>query len=269
MKSQLAKTEIFVNECSLHAQFQNATEFEAAIINFIALINEIKAKNNFHADFYRGNIFINFQAVKNQVFQRTFSELKQASQLRFKRLLKDDLKDWQNQKKHKINDDYVLIDTSENITNTSIAEAAERKLQQNETVFLLVNFINSNFKTSHQKYLLCQVIAVSKNQQPHIELDCLNNTAAFEQWVKDKLYQLSFLDKNPQRFTKTNKISILNTVIYIEDKTKYYWYFDNYHNTHFEVFNKLEIHLGEANLDGILDPNKADKKKNYKLFGKK
>jgi len=263
VKTQPLKTDIFVNECSLQAQFQSISEFETAIINFIALIEEIKAKNNFNADFYRGNIFINVQAIKNQVFQKNFNELKQASQTKFKRLLTTGLKDWQKQSLHQSTDNYTLVETKEDITNTSIAEVSERKLQRNEIVFLLVNFTNSNFKKSHPKYQLCQIIPVSKNQKHNIELDCLDNKDAFEQWVQDKLDFRSLLERENQRYTKTTH-EFQGKIVYKEIKTGYFWYLDNLHKNHFEVFDNQGRHLGEADLQGSIDTNKADKSKKYK-----
>jgi hypothetical protein len=264
MKTQPLMTEIFINEFSLQAQFQSISEFETAIVNFIALIDEIKAKNNFNGDFYRGNIFINFQAIKNENFQKTFNQLKQADKVRFKNLLTKGFKDWQNQQLHQMNDNYILIGTLQNITNTSIAEVTERKIQNSDIAFLLINFVNSTFNVCHKKYSLCQIIAVSKNGQTPIELDCLDNKDAFEQWVQDKLDTRNFLEKNPERFQKTQE-TFQGASIYIESKIHKYWYLDNLHKNHFEVFNKEGNHLGEANLNGEIDTNKCDDKKKLKI----
>ena len=49
--------------------------------------------------------------------------------------------------------------------------------------------------------------------------------------------------------------------VYREKRTNYYWYWDNFHNYHYEVFDSKGKHLGEANLDGELDTSKKDKPK--------
>lgn len=49
--------------------------------------------------------------------------------------------------------------------------------------------------------------------------------------------------------------------VYREKSTNHYWYWDNFHNYHYEVFDSKGKHLGEANLDGELDTSKNDKTK--------
>jgi hypothetical protein len=52
--------------------------------------------------------------------------------------------------------------------------------------------------------------------------------------------------------------------IYVETATRNYWYYDYFHREnkkHYEVFNQEGIHLGEANINGVLDLRKAKEKK--------
>lgn len=263
MKGRAITAEIFINECSLQAQFQTTNEFELAILGISSLIEVIKTKNNLELEFYRGNIFIGFEAIKNQTFQKTFNQLNKDTQLKFKRLLTDNLKNWQNDNEriHQSTDNYILVETSQSVTNTSVAEITERKLQKSEIAFLLVNFSCSEFTNTHPNFSLCQLITVIKNQtEPSVNLDCLDNKAAFEQWVQDKLDFRNFLERNTNRFNKTSK-DVQGQSVYSEIETGNSWYLDNLHKNHFEVFNKQGEHLGEADLEGNLNKKKADKNK--------
>ena len=58
-------------------------------------------------------------------------------------------------------------------------------------------------------------------------------------------------------FEKTNKRE-QGQSIYKELNTGYYWYLDNLHKDHYEVFDKNCNHIGEASMEGILDRNKAE-----------
>lgn len=57
-------------------------------------------------------------------------------------------------------------------------------------------------------------------------------------------------------------MSVQGATVYKEKSTGYYWYLDNFHKTHYEVFDKTgKKHIGEANLDGKIDFSRADSKK--------
>jgi len=149
------------------------------------------------------------------------------------------------------------------VTDTSIAEIAERQLQQNEFAYLLVNFSASSFNASHPDFSLCQLIDVFKNQDTtKISVDCLDNKDAFEQWVQNKLDTRNFLERNADRFDKIKSV-VQGQSVYVECVTNNRWYLDNLHKDHFEVFNRQGEHLGEANLQGILDTTRKDSKKRF------
>ena len=73
----------------------------------------------------------------------------------------------------------------------------------------------------------------------------------------------SFSLKDKRRFQKCANIApVQGSSVYKEIATGYYWYKDNFHRTHYEVFDSFgKKHLGEASLDGIIDKGKADKGK--------
>jgi hypothetical protein len=70
--------------------------------------------------------------------------------------------------------------------------------------------------------------------------------------------------RSKSRFEITH-YKIQNRKVYKEKKTDHLWYVDNMHyggSAHLEVFDKTgKRHLGEANLYGIIDYNKADSTK--------
>lgn len=77
----------------------------------------------------------------------------------------------------------------------------------------------------------------------------------------------SFTLTDSQRFKKCNGINpIQGASVYQENKTGYYWYLDMLHKAHYEVFDKTgKKHLGEADLEGNLDTEKADKNKQLEV----
>jgi hypothetical protein len=62
--------------------------------------------------------------------------------------------------------------------------------------------------------------------------------------------EFSLLDRN--RFSKTKKIE-QGQCVYLETATNHYWYFDNLHKDHYEVFNRNKEHIGAANLQGEIN----------------
>lgn len=76
----------------------------------------------------------------------------------------------------------------------------------------------------------------------------------------------SFCLEDKKFFCKTNISPEQGQAVYKELKTGYYWYLDNFHKDHYEVFDKTgKIHLGEADMNGNLLPNSADKNKHIKI----
>jgi hypothetical protein len=45
------------------------------------------------------------------------------------------------------------------------------------------------------------------------------------------------------------------TNVFQEKATSYFWYIDNFHKDEFEVFDSDKVHLGVANIEGIIQPN--------------
>lgn len=79
----------------------------------------------------------------------------------------------------------------------------------------------------------------------------------------DSLPDIFELNGNPA-FKRTNMVYQGQTV-YQELRHNQYWYLDNLHKNHFEVFDATGKHLGEADLDGNVDSKKRSKNKHLEL----
>lgn len=154
-----------------------------------------------------------------------------------------------------------------NITGTEIVP-----LYNNDGLFHLVSRYTSD-KTDfvcidNKEYAKNQLIlfqdAIHKTEYPKelIKIPCCKDWDSLLLYLKDKGL-FSFSLKDTKRFQKCANINpVQGESVYKELATGYYWYLDNFHKTHYEVFDPLgKKHLGEASLDGIIDKKKADKDK--------
>lgn len=76
--------------------------------------------------------------------------------------------------------------------------------------------------------------------------------------LSENIFSFS-LDHNAD-FERT-KQNVQGKTVFKEKKRNRFWYLDNLHKNHYEVFDSKGIHLGEANLEGELDTTKKDKTK--------
>jgi hypothetical protein len=125
----------------------------------------------------------------------------------------------------------------------------------------------------HEKFSVTK-LQIIKNSTKSIDID---NLLAKQHYI-EVAYNRSQIDKceylkrkfefglitlleNEYLFAKTNKPHQQGQPVYQERKTNHYWYLDNIHKNHYEVFDSNGKHLGEANLNGVLNYNKRDKEK--------
>ncbi|MEN9446584.1 MAG: hypothetical protein RL728_1096, partial [Bacteroidota bacterium] len=80
------------------------------------------------------------------------------------------------------------------------------------------------------------------------------NLEFLEKWINN--FPVKFDLKNELKFKKT-QFHFQGQAIYSELSTNYYWYLDNFHKNEYEVFNKQNIHIGVADLNGKIDFQKA------------
>lgn len=272
--------EIFINELSLEGQYQTGEEFEQSILIFNNLIQDIKEKIKNNPTFYldQEKIMLYF-AIKKDQFAKSLNNLRDKNiKTVFVNTIynKNNPKDWRKEQKHSLQDEFKYF--QRDVTDTSLAEVAERKLQNKNSIYLVINFQNSSFKESHADIQACCLISVVKNSTFSIEIDGLDNQKGLHHWISLKLPFYSnnsiytprdnqtILD-DKKRFRKTSNI-FQGRNIYAELTTRTYWYIDNLHTgkaSHFEVFDKHGKHIGEANLNGDIDISKRDPNKKLKI----
>lgn len=283
--------EIFINEVSLEGQYLTEAEFKDAVKIFKSIFDllhqKIKEKTVYKEN---SNLFINYDAIRGSNFQQSLNKLKDKSfKIAFKNIVFNKLnpKEWRQEQVHSPDDffDYLTPEDCRDVKDTSLAEVAERQLQNSHITYLVINFTNSSFRVVHPDIKECCLISIIKNNnetQP-IDLDGIDHQLALDYWLESKL-KLSQVEydqssavpprdeqtilRNSQRFQKTtNRYD--GRAVYSEIATGRYWYVDNLHSgkaAHLEVFDKTgQLHLGEADLQGNIDESRCDNDKTLKI----
>ena len=280
--------EIFINEVSLEGQYLNEAEFRDAVKTFTAiflLINEkIQHKKLYKEESDRIKIY---EAIRDSQFHTSLNLLKDKSlKTAFINIVfnKSNPQEWRTEKLHSPEDLFDCLISDDNykdVSDTSLAEVTERKLQNPDSEYLLINFPNSSFRMAHPNIKNnCLITTIKNNDEINlICLDGIDSKLALECWLEHKLNlsQLEYSSDNKEpprdkqtilrdttKFKKTaNKCQ--GRVIYLESNTERYWYVDNFHEgeaAHLEVFDKTgKNHLGEADLDGNINYSKSDSDK--------
>jgi hypothetical protein len=253
--------EIFINELSLSGQYYDQKAFEEAIQEFMKIFTIVQSRQL--AAYKNDNVFLEKDAIKNEPFSSSFERISNR-QLKdaFRNIIFNKLnpKSWSRNQFHNIEDLFHCKTINDFVQNTSLAEVAERNIQDIDTVRILVNFTQSVF--AHLKTL--EVFKNDADEQFPIRLHCADNKSTFENYCPTIIEDLEAFLKTDS-FRPTARV-IKGARMYRNVRTNQYWYLDTFHKTHFEVFDDQEIHLGEADLNGILIPNTADKKKNGKIL---
>lgn len=253
--------EVFINELSLSGQYHNQTAFEQAILEFMRIFTVVQSRQ---LESYKNDgIFLEREAIKNEHFSSSFERISN-------RQLKDAFRDivfnklnpknWRDHQLHKTDDLFHCKTIDDFVEGSSIAEVAERNIQDAETPRILINFTQSLFA----ELTALEIFKNDINEERPIELYCADNKIAFERWCPPIIEELDGFLKNSDFFKRTS-YHVKGAVLYQNIHNSQYWYLDTLHKTHFEVFNAQQIHLGEATLIGNLIPNTADNNKNSKL----
>jgi len=146
------------------------------------------------------------------------------------------------------------------VTNSTLAEIAQRILSQTTDKYLLINIhqsirINRRFLPIFKD---CKHIA---DLPKFVHVEFVYDEKEFKLWWD--IYQNAdgrgdFSLLNRQSFTRTHLVEQGKTV-YKEISTNRYWYLDNLHKNHYEVFNAMGEHIGIANLKGEIDTYRREK----------
>jgi hypothetical protein len=282
--------EIFINEVSLEGQYFTETEFKQAVKTFNAIFIVINQKIKQKKLYKDSQLLVNYEAIKGSNFMTSLKMIKDKSlKQAFTNIVFNKLnpKEWREEQVHSVSDyfDYVTETESIDVKNTSLAETAERSWQNNETIYLLINFKDSRFKLTHPSIPECFLIPIVKNNDEAnpINLDCLDDKSALENWLEAKLSlsktEYNDFSKTPPTdeqtilrdktiFEKTSRPPVQGRSIYQEIATNRYWYVDNLHHgkaAHLEVFDKTGRHIGESDLQGNIDYSKREPNKTIDL----
>jgi len=264
--------QVFLNETSLEGQFVNPSTFDQAIEEIIRIFGFLNSLIFFDKIIYIDSFLINFEAIKGSNFLKTLNSMKNTYfKEAFIRILFDRLHavNWRDDKFHNSEDSYIF--DSRSVTDTSIAELAERKIQNRNIDGFLVNFLNSSMASFSS-------IEINKNSTVNVFVDLVNNFDTLKIWLESKLqlstYLYDFSSTKPPSDKQTalrnsNRYVVMKRFhdgrrIYQDVYNDNYVYVDNFHYgvaAHLEIFDREGIHLGEANLQGEIKTNTQDNTK--------
>lgn len=251
--------EIFINEHSLHGQYQTQTEFATAIREFMGVFSVVSEKQ---VEAYKNNmVLLNRPAFLNEKFVSSLERLADKSlKVAFKEIVfnKTNPKDWQQAQVHDNTQAYACFQLDDFVDGTTLAEVAERTLVSGEVERVLVNFCPCCFSGGGA------IEVLKNNEETSIALPWVETKSELERWFP--AVRPESLLESPVRFRRTSYLNPkTNTPIFEELATRHFWAFDNFHRNHFEVWDSQKNHLGEADLNLILDRTKNDPNKDGKL----
>lgn len=146
---------------------------------------------------------------------------------------------WEPTRKHLKGDSYTY--KGNNVCNHSVAEACERDK-------IIVSFRGSELFQE-------ETLSILKNDTEKMVIDNLFNAGHYSNVLHQRGIIYRFSLKDGTRFQKDGRI-VQGQNVYREIDTGYYWYLDNFHKNHYEVFDRNGQHIGTANTDGVIDLSK-------------
>lgn len=159
--------EVFINECSLHEQFQVDT-FRECISNFIRTINIANQINE--KTVYRSTLFFDYKAIKDTHIGKTLRDNFELNSLFVQNIKSATC--WQDSQVHSSTCSYNY--SGNEYVNTSIAEAAERSVKSSQVI--LLNFYDSIFKSSTS-------LSVKKDGTIDLQVGCAFDESSFNNWL--------------------------------------------------------------------------------------
>jgi hypothetical protein len=249
--------EILINELSLKGQFLSVKNFmDEALIPFINTMNEFDRNKDV---VLKKQKFWECKITENDNLYSLISTTNIGTiESRIVKSLLRNLSEpfWENSQKQNASDSYEYMNY--NILGSSLAEACERDK-------VVISFIHSDFSsTKLQIYKNKVSIDVDNMFSKEHYIEVANNRKQID---KCKYFERKFdfgqitLLENEYRFRKTSKPHQHGKPVYEEIATGKLWYLDSFHQNHYEVFDSQGNHLGEADLKGKINTEKADKHK--------
>ncbi len=232
--------EILINELSLKGQYNSVDEFVSIALNpLISLLqefdssrDEILKKYDLYSRFVTPNDTLH--DVFKGSYSRTCDEIRRVKS-KLSALLDNPY--WQDSQKHASVDSYIFNGSV--ITDSSLAESCERDK-------VVISFICDGYGYTK--------LDVEKNTTT-ITVDNLFTKGHYCGLVRARGIIIDFALTDSSRFKKTSLIR-QGQAVYKELSTKCYWYLDNLHKDHYEIFDSNEEHLGIADLNGNVNSAK-------------
>ena len=226
--------EILINELSLHGQFETIDDFVSVAVKPLLLLLQqidferdvlLKTYNLWSADV---TATVTLGDVFSGSYSRTNDEIRK-SKRQLAALLGDPY--WEDDRKHNAPDTYLYNAVS--VFGCSLAESCEREK-------VVMSFISSKFDST--------MLFVTKNSDS-ISVDNLFDSIHLYDLVRRKRLIVDFCLNDTSQFKKTH-FNIQGKIVYKELSTKCYWYEDNLHHSHYEVFSRNQEHIGTADMLG-------------------
>lgn len=265
---------LFFNDSFLEREYVGADEakFQKSCESLFLIYNEIKNKK---LQFSSQRIIVKSNKTAIEAF---FKEIKNKDleTIFLKSLANVNAKFWDEDEKVQSEEYYYNFyntlshpPVSENISKTSLAEAAEL-IKRGDNCVLTINLPDLFFSGHYQLGVNISSIVDSQDIS-FVLVNCTDNCNGVAYWIdsywdeklKYKDFSRTPLDEetclsNQQKFKKVNGLKSQGRQVYL-DVQKRFWYIDNLHkgeSTHLEVFNKDGKHIGEADLKGIINFSK-------------
>lgn len=241
--------DILINELSLTGQFDSVEQFVTnALHPLISLLNEVDYS---HDLLYKRYDFYNTSVTKTNTIHdvligsisRQYDEIRKFK-IRISHLFDNPY--WEDNRRHSSTCKYLY--NGKNVCEQSIAEACERDK-------IIISFIHPDFS-------LTELPIIKESEK--IVLDNLVNQSHYFSIAKKRGIKVQFSLKDTTCFIKTSYI-VQGKPVYKEKNTNCYWYLDNFHKTHFEVFDSNGVHIGIADLNGVVNTNKRNAAKQIDL----
>ena len=236
--------DILLNELSLSGQHASREIFVEEILpTLIGVLDEIQEL--FKATIYKNQQFYSSKVTRTDTIHdilvgdlsRQYPSLRKIKRQFFSPLFAEPY--WEGTRKHSENYSYTY--EGNDICNHSVAEACERDK-------VIVSFRGTELFRE-------ETLSILKNGNEQIDIDNLFNAGHYSNVLHQRRIRYSFSLKDGSRFQKDRRI-VQGQNVYREIDTGCYWYLDNLHKDHYEVFDRNGQHIGTANTDGVVDPSK-------------
>ena len=275
----------FINEWSFNnAQIFDPGELGRSVAKFVKLIDATRTaidRAPEHRRLYRSDRLELTRTCGNQAFPRLLNQLRNREH---REQLIDLIRNrtnpivWEDEQVSTVDGSYLwkdapseYDDTRRNIANTSMAELAERRIQDEALTGCLLNLSSSPLAAR------CHIdIDVQGNS---IRIDSLDDAETLQRWLEtiDQVCPYPTDEHDPPTDAQTCLVkppykpsSLLNQgrKLYQHNTNGHYACVDNMHyglKAHLEIFDKRGNHLYEAELNGMRRPNTRDPKKSLAL----